>query len=486
MRPASVLGVTALLSLAACLPASAPPDASPPPADERAAPSLGQRALDAVIPTAHADQIAGSADRIADVAEATVGAVVHIAAARHARAEIPPQLRMFAPQLPPDGLQRGAGSGVLVDAQGLILTNHHVVDGAEELVVTLSDGRTLDASVVGDDPATDLAVLRIDGDVPADLPALSFGDSDALRLGEVVLAIGSPFELQGTVTLGIVSAKGRSGFRGLASYQGYIQTDAAINPGNSGGALVDLRGELVGINTAIRSQSGGYDGIGFAIPSNLARDILQRLVTDGKVVRGYLGVGIGDVDDAMADMLQLERRRGAVVSHVEPGSAAAKAGLEPYDVIVDVDGDEVVDAEQLRMTVSLKGVGHPVKLGVVREGRRKVVTATLGELPVAAQAGPAASEEAAVGLLEGVTVGDLEAAQAQRLEVPPGTKGALVLGVAPGSDAAVAGLSPGAVVVEVDRSPVRSAAELKRALAGKRRAVLRVLEGSRSVLLTLR
>ena len=273
---------------------------------------------------------------------------------------------------------QSAGSGVIVSADGLVLTNNHVVQGATELRVTLADGRDLLAKVVGTDPKTDIAVIRIDD--AEDLVPLEIGDAKALRLGETVLAIGNPFGLGHTVTMGIVSATGRAGM-GIVDYEDFIQTDAAINPGNSGGALVDMRGRLVGINTAIFSRNGGYQGIGFAVPTNLASKVMDALVADGRVRRGWLGVGIQNLDSGLVEQLGLASSHGALISHVTPNTPASKAGLMARDVVVALDTTKVRNSSQLRNTISLTKPGKLVKLDILRAGRPLALDVTLGEMP---------------------------------------------------------------------------------------------------------
>lgn len=453
--------------------------------------SVARRAVDSMVEPAWASAVEANPNAVADVAEAAVNAVVHIQSERDVAESPQAQMLPYFFGMPgmqgPQGMQgmpgrgghhyeRGVGSGVIIDSKGLILTNNHVVEGADSLTVTLADGRKLAAKVRATDPATDVAVVELQGDVPKGLPALAFGDSDHLRLGQTVLAIGSPFALQGSVTMGIVSARSRH-VQDLASYSDYLQTDAAINPGNSGGALVSLDGKLVGINSAIASESGGYDGIGFAIPSNLAKDIMERLMRDGRVVRGFLGVAPADLDPAAADMLGLGDRHGAIVSQVTPGTPADRAGLKPYDVIVAVDGSPIDGAADLRNTISLKGAHVSVALDVLRDGQPQQVKATLDELKDQGKGGRAEAPDGDVSLLRGVTVTTLNDAIRQELGADPKTGGVVVTAVTPGCDAAMAGLQPGDILLEVDRKPVSSIDELKRALKGKDRGMLLVQRG---------
>jgi Do/DeqQ family serine protease len=323
---------------------------------------------------------------IPDVAERVVDSVVNIAVAQGG-SRGPAQDDPFYsdPDSPgygdaPKRSQMSKGSGVIVTSGGRILTNAHVVDGATKILVTIHDGSDHVAKVVGIDKKADLAVIQLTGSLPA-LKPLPIGDSSTLRLGEIVLAIGDPFGVGKSVTMGIVSAKGR-GAMGIEEYEDFIQTDAAINPGNSGGALVNLRGELVGVNTAIASKSGGYAGIGFAIPTNMAKPIMEMLVKDGKVVRGYLGVSIATVTTAIQQEYKLGTNRGAVVENIQEGSPASKAGLVEGDVITAINGSEVRTSDVLRNTIAMIKPGTTIDLAVVsRTQAKKVVKAKLGELP---------------------------------------------------------------------------------------------------------
>jgi serine protease Do len=325
---------------------------------------------------------------IPDVAERVVDSVVNISTSSTSASAGPAAFDPFFtdPDSPYYGMQPSGrkemskGSGVIVTAGGRILTNAHVVKGASEITVTLHDGTDVLAKVIGTDPKADLAVIQLEDKVPG-LKPISFGDSSALRLGEVVLAVGDPFGVGKSVTMGIVSAKGRGGM-GIEEYEDFIQTDAAINPGNSGGALVNLRGELVGINTAIASPNRGYSGIGFAIPTSMARPIMDMLIKDGKVSRGYLGVNIATVTPALAKEQKLGATRGAVVAGLQADSPAAKAGLEEGDVIISINGVAVRTSDLLRNTIAMTRPGTTVDLEVVkRTAGKTVLKAKLGELP---------------------------------------------------------------------------------------------------------
>jgi serine protease Do len=322
---------------------------------------------------------------IADVAERVVDSVVNISVTRdmgNGPADSDPFFQdPFSPGFGRRGGKEGAkGSGVIITASGRILTNAHVVDGMDDIKVTLQDGTELDAKVVGKDTHADLAVLQLKGNFPT-LKPLAFGDSTSLRLGDIVLAVGDGLGVGKSVSMGIVSAKGR-GNVGIEEYEDFIQTDAAINPGNSGGALVNLRGELIGINTAIASKTGAYSGIGFAIPSNMARPIMEMLVRDGKVSRGYLGIGIETVDANRAKEDKLAVQSGVVIEEVQPDGPAAQARLAQGDVIVGVDGQAVKERSVLRNTIAMIRPGTLVALDIVhRDGSRSAVKVKLGELP---------------------------------------------------------------------------------------------------------
>jgi len=365
--------------------------------------------------------------------------------------------------IPRERVERSLGSGVIVRSDGYVLTNHHVVKDADKVVVFLQNRRRFTAKVVGSDPHTDLALLHIEA---KELPVLPWGDSEAMKVGDIVLAIGNPFGVGETVTMGIISAKGRSNV-GLVEYEDFIQTDAAINPGNSGGALINTRGELIGINTAIVTRSGGYQGIGFAIPSNMARAVMEQLLKTGKVVRGWLGVYIQEVTPEMAEAFGLKKARGALVSEVMRGSPAAKAGIKRGDVIVGYDGRPVKDTTELRLLVAQTPPGRTVELELVRNGHRLKVHARIGEQPA-----KLAMQAEGIGTLGGLKVGELTPDRARQLGLPSGTTGVVVEEVEPGSPAWMAGLRPGDVIQEVNRQPVRSVEEFQRAMAEAGRRVL--------------
>ena len=356
--------------------------------------------------------------------------------------------------------EESLGSGVIVSEDGYILTNNHVVEGADAdgVKVALADGKTkYDAKVVGTDPRTDVAVLKIEA---KNLPALTLADSDKLEVGDVVLAIGNPFNVGQSVTMGIVSALGRGGF-GITDYEDFIQTDAAINPGNSGGALVDVEGRLIGINQSIVSRSGGNAGVGFAIPVNQARRTMDRIATDGKITRGYLGVNPQAVTEDLAKEFKLPDTGGALVGGVQPNAPAAAAGIREGDVIIELDGKKVTDPRHLRLTVSQTPPQTKVGVKVIRDGKEKNFAVTLGTLPEELDGRPGEDSnpapESKVEQLEGVEVADLDAAARQQFEIPARIKGALVKNVDPDSKAAAAGLRQGDVIVGINRQPVADA-----------------------------
>lgn len=358
-------------------------------------------------------------------------------------------------RVPRERREQSLGSGVLVKPEGVILTNNHVVERATEVRVVLSDKRDFPAKIVGTDPKSDLAVLRISG---GPFPVLPLGDSDNVKVAEPVIAIGNPFGLSQTVTQGIISAVGRANV-GITDYEDFLQTDAAINPGNSGGALVNAGGELIGINTAIFSQTGGYMGIGFAIPSNMARVVMEQILKSGKVARGWLGTAIQDVTPAMARSFGVSEARGAVVGDVSPKSPAADAGLKRGDVILRLGDKRVDDSGHLRNLVAGMQPGTSTTVTILREGKERHLPVTIGEAPshdVASREGtPPIESTRDLGL----AVTDPSAAIRQRFDLPRGATGAIVRAVEPGSPAQEAGLRPGDLIQEVNRRQIRSARE---------------------------
>jgi len=368
-------------------------------------------------------------------------------------------MRRFFPQIPRKYKQRGAGSGFIVSPDGLIFTNNHVVAGADKVIVKLADGRTFKGKVVGRDPQSDVAVLKIDGH---DLPTVPLGDSDKIQVGEWVIAIGNPFGLSHTVTVGVVSAKGRSGL-GITDYEDFIQTDAAINPGNSGGPLLNLRGEVIGMNTAIFTRSGGYMGIGFAIPINIVKLVAEQLVKQGKVIRGWLGVVIQDLTPALAEEFGLKSTEGALVAQVMKGSPADKAGLKQGDVIVRYNGKPVKNSSELRTFVGLTRPGTTVTMGIIREGKPLELRVTIGEYPKKVEVS-ATTPEVQKFLEElGFRVQELTPEVAQELGYEV-RQGVIISAVAPGSPAAFAELRPGLLIEEVNRHRVKNLADFYEAL----------------------
>ncbi len=390
-----------------------------------------------------------------------------------------PLLRQFfgAPfeQLPRERKEQALGSGVIVSRDGYILTNNHVVDGADEIKVALNDDRTtFDAKLIGADPQTDIAVVKVDA---KDLPAITLTDSDKVEVGDVVLALGNPFGVGQTVTMGIVSAKGRSGM-GIVDYEDFIQTDASINPGNSGGALVDAAGRLIGINQSILSRSGGNQGVGFSVPVNLARHVMERLVADGKVTRGFIGIVIQPLNAELAKEFKLSDNSGALVGEVTKDSPAEHAGIREGDVVVEFNGRKISDSRQLRLIVAQTAPGTEVSLKILRDGKEKVVSVRLGEITGQglAKAGGMRGGVRNGEVLDGVTVDDLDVRLRHQFNLPGSLEGAVVTQVNPDSAAVRAGLNPGDVIQEINRQRVTSADEavqISRSVQGGR-VLLRV------------
>jgi len=381
--------------------------------------------------------------------------------------------------------QQGAGSGFIIDKEGHILTNNHVVENADKITVTLSDNTKVEAELIGADPKSDVALIKIDAD--HDLPVVEFGNSDTLEVGEWVIAIGNPFGLSQTVTVGIVSATGRSRV-GINEYENFIQTDAAINPGNSGGPLLNIDGQVVGINSALYSRTGGYMGIGFAIPINMAEFIKQQLLDNGKVTRGYLGVGIQDVDESLAESFGLEKAGGVLITDVQDETPAADAGFKSQDIIVTMGGSEIKDTQQLRNRVAETIPGTTVDIQVIRDGKPKDLQVTIGEQPEnfgsIASGGPAANPLEPFGLALQELTPDI----AEQLGYKD-RQGLVISEVAPGSPAAEFGLKPGLLIEEVQKVKVTSLAELGQIMAqagDADRVLLRVRSGNNSRYIVLK
>lgn len=459
-----------------------------------------------VRPVATAPQLpmgGGSSKNFVEIAKSVKPAVVNIAATRTGKSgESPhgsplddPFFRKFfgdeffkreAPQREPR--ERGQGSGVIVEANGLIITNNHVVNKADEIRVFLSDKREFKGKLIGTDTKTDIAIVKIEA---TGLPTVPWADSDQLEVGEYVLAVGSPFGLTQTVTMGIVSAVGRASM-GIAEYEDFIQTDAAINPGNSGGALVNVRGELVGINTAIFSQSGGNMGIGFAVPSNLSRAIMDQLVRTGKVVRGWLGVAIQDLTPELATQFGITDTKGVLVSDVMAESPAKKAGFERADVIVEYDGKSMDSPTHLRNAVAQTPIGKKVSVKLIRDKKPKTIEVTIVEQPKSlGQPSAEENRESAVssGVLSDLDVRELNEELTTRYGLKATERGVVVVSVKSGSTAEEMGVREGDVILEVNRKAVSSLKSYEQAASGlaKDQAVLLLLKRKgQTIYLTLR
>jgi len=358
---------------------------------------------------------------------------------------------------------RSLGSGVIVSQDGTILTNNHVVDKADKLSVVIGDKKTYKAKVIGTDPPTDVAVIKIDAN---NLPFATLGNSDEVKVGQWVIAVGNPFQLMHTVTAGIISAKGRSSV-GLADYEDFIQTDASINPGNSGGALADLDGHVIGINTAIESPSGGNIGIGFAIPINMAKQVMAELMSKGKITRGYLDLNPQDIDEDLAKALKLRDTEGALVANVTPGGPADKAGIKQGDVILELNGQKIKNSSELRNRVAQLGPGTSAKIGLLRDGREIQVSVILGERPKGQAQGSPREEQPKETMSRklGLSVQTLTPDIAEQLGFK-GEQGVVVTDVVPGSPADEANLQSGDLIKEVNRGQVRSVNDFEKAVKG--------------------
>ncbi len=401
-------------------------------------------------------------DALAEVAEAARPAVVNISTTSTVTTEDNPMgdlfndpffRKFFGDQFGHPGAEAqiqivGLGSGVIVSENGYILTNNHVVKGADEIKVVLFDKREFTGKVVGTDSRTDLAVIKINA---KDLPTIRFGDSAKLKIGDIVLAIGNPFGLNQTITMGIVSAVGRSNI-GLADFEDFIQTDAAINPGNSGGALVNSNGEFVGINTAIFSTSGGYMGIGFAIPSDMAKTVMDSIIKHGKVIRGWMGVSIQNVTPELAKSLGFKQTEGALIAGVENGSPAEKAGLKRGDLVTALNGKKVEDSTNLRNMVAASAPGTKIEVTIIRDGKEKTISLTLGEY----KEKKVVKKTEYSNVLKGLTIQELTPSVRDKMNLPEDLNGVVITGS--DSDSPAQGLlQPGDVIQEVNKQAIQSA-----------------------------
>jgi len=448
--------------------------------------------------TAHAgisqqsvDTLAKIGQATAELAEAVKPSVVNISTTRTVKlqsgvnpfSDDPLFKKFFGDQfrMPKERKSASLGSGVIVDPKGYILTANHVIQGAEEIKVTLSDKREFKGKVIGSDAMTDIGIIKIDaGD---DLPAIQWGDSDTLRVGETVLAIGSPYGLSQTVTMGIVSAVGRANV-GIADYEDFIQTDAAINPGNSGGALINIKGELVGINTAIFSTSGGYQGIGFAVPTGMAKTVMDSLITGGKVIRGWLGVTIQALTPELAKQFDLREEKGVLLGDVIEKSPAEKAGLQRGDVITEFEGKKVEEPNQLRNMVANTPPGKEVKVTIIRENKTETKKVFISELPADMRR---PSRDDYNNLLNGVSVQDITPDIADKLGIPAKIKGVIVTNVDEDSPAAAI-LLQGDVIQEINRQKITGMKEYGKVVAGiaaEKDLLILVFRGGASIFITL-
>jgi serine protease Do len=462
------LGLLVFLSTSV-LPAGAAGGAAVPPTVAQSVPRAADPAFTGALPESYP---------WVQLADTLTPAVVNVRTVGESRRptrtpNIPEPFRRFFPQ-PPQGPQapeggereqrpRGVGSGFIIDADGYIVTNHHVVDGSKTIEVQLADGRTFQPKIIGSDAETDLALLKIEA---TGLPMIPLGSSSALKVAEPVMAIGNPFGFDHTVTVGIVSGVGR--FIGQGRFDDFIQTDAAINPGNSGGPLINTRGEAVGINSAIRSSSGGFQGIGFAIPVDLAKPILGQLRATGKVTRGWLGVAIQPLTQELAKSFGITGTQGALIASVSEDSPAARAGFKPGDVIVTFDGKTVEGPRTLPAIVANTKVGSAVPVVVLRDGKRQTVQVTVGNLVDSREARAAPAEKAPESRATeklGLSLQELTPELAKQLGVT-NDKGVVVTEVKPDSPAAKAGLAPGDVIREVNRTSVQGLQDVERGLAG--------------------
>jgi serine protease Do len=408
----------------------------------------------------------GSLTWVADAADKVLPSVVNISSTKKVKVQASPFANdpffrdFFGGGIPKERVQRSLGSGVIVSRDGFIVTNNHVVGGADEVEVRLADERVFAAKIIGTDPKSDLAVIRIDA---KNLPVVKIGDSSKLKVGHFVIAVGNPFGLEGTVTHGIISALGRTGLNIGVDYENFIQTDAPINPGNSGGALVNTDGELIGINTAIMSGSGTSAGIGFAIPVNLAMNIVRSIEKTGKVVRGWLGVSAQEVTPAIAKAMGLQIPKGALVAEVTKDSPAAKAGIRQGDVLVAINNNEVKDASTIRLFIAEAAPGAKVPVKLFRDGKIITVNVVMGDL-AKAQPSDLKFQVKDNRFLGGATVMEITPSARESLSIASTVKGVIIAEVAEGSAAVGTGLRPGDVILEMNGVKTPGMAEFKQAL----------------------
>ncbi len=412
--------------------------------------------------------IAEPVKSFAEIVKAVSPSVVNISTTRTVQS--PPTLEDLFEFLPPFGNSHGKkwkemsmGSGVIVSNDGYLLTNYHVIEQAEDIRVTLYDRRTFKATIIGADPKTDLAVIKINA---KDLPVAPWGDSDRLLVGDFVLAIGNPYGLTHTVTMGIISATGRADV-GIADYEDFIQTDAAINPGNSGGPLVNIKGEIIGINTAIFSRTGGYQGIGFAVPSNMARVIKDSLIKEGKVIRGWIGIMVQDLTAELAEKFGLKELYGVIVTDVTKQSPAYRAGLHRGDIIIEYNGKQITESAILKNLVAQSKIGSMVNLKVFRDGQIYTTSVTIAQLPSEQFQETKVFKKVTEKFenpFKGLSVIDLELSLAKQIGADPEDKGVVVYKIEPGSPAETVGLRKGDLIMEIERQKILSASDFQRAI----------------------
>jgi serine protease Do len=441
-------------------------------------------------------QITETSKAFSEIVSAVSPAVVNISTTKVFKRDSEPLFEdpffdFFKPfhdlRMPKKWKEQSLGSGVIVSSDGYIITNNHVVEKSDEIKVTLLDKRMFKGRIVGADPKTDIAIVKIDA---ANLPTIPWGDSEKLQVGEFVLAIGNPYGLSHTVTMGIISAVGRANV-GIADYEDFIQTDAAINPGNSGGPLVNIKGELIGINTAIFSKTGGYQGIGFAVPTNMVRPLMSQLIQKGKIIRGWLGVTIQEMTPEIAQKFGLEKSRGALVSDVTKGSPAEKAGILRGDIVIEFNRKEVKDVASLRNMVSQSKVGSDVLIKILRSGKEYTVRLVVAELPreVTEVAPDQMPDDSEMGAFTGLTVMGLTKEIARQLGLSKDERGVVVVKVEPATPADEAGIKKGDIIKEIDRKQISNLEDYNRIASITKRndtVLLFVARGDKKFYVTLK